>query len=141
MWPLACLSATGNRLGGFSKRAVAALSVPSRSALALLAGTLPLRYCAARFASKVSTWRLPVFRHAAGLVIADESVSDVVEVEAGGEEVSWSGPGRKRIRPNRNPPCTPRGYFGSSLSATCVEEAASRESFCGSSRRRQEEPH
>ena len=45
--------------------------------------------------------------HAAGLVTADDSVADVVEVEAGGEEVArvgGSGPGRKRIRLNRNSP-------------------------------------
>ena len=74
---------------------------PPKSALALLAGTLPLRYCAVRFASKVPTWRLPVSGHAAGLVTAESSVADVAEVGFGGEEVSWvsgSVPGRKRIR-------------------------------------------
>ena len=34
------------------------------------------------------------------------------------------GPGRKRIRLDRKPPCTPRG-FRSSISATGVEETAS----------------
>ena len=34
-------------------------------------------------------WRLPVPGHAAGLVTADDGVADVVEVEAGGEEVAW----------------------------------------------------
>ena len=37
---------------------------------ALLAGTLPLRYSAARFASETPTWRLTVSGHAAGLVSA-----------------------------------------------------------------------
>ena len=32
---------------------------PDRSAAALLAGDLPLRYCSARFAWKQPTWRLP----------------------------------------------------------------------------------
>ena len=32
---------------------------PDRSAAALLAGGLPLRYCSARFAWKLPTWRLP----------------------------------------------------------------------------------
>ena len=49
------------------------------SGRALLAGTLPLRYCAARFAGKTPTWRFPVW-------------------------VSGSGPGRKRIRLNRKTP-------------------------------------
>ena len=33
---------------------------PSGSAGALLDGTLPLRYCTTRFASRIPTWRLPV---------------------------------------------------------------------------------
>ena len=33
---------------------------PPGSGRALLAGTLPLRYCAARFAGRTPTWRLPV---------------------------------------------------------------------------------
>ena len=41
---------------------------PPRSGHALLAGTLPLRYCAARFACKTPTWRLPVFGHVARLI-------------------------------------------------------------------------
>ena len=61
---------------------------PPWSAPALLAGILPLRCCAVRFASKVPAWRLPVPGHAAGLVTADDGVADVVEVEAGGEEVA-----------------------------------------------------
>ena len=34
---------------------------PPRSVPALLGGTLPLRYYAARFANEVPTWRLPAF--------------------------------------------------------------------------------
>ena len=41
---------------------------PPRSGRALLAGTLPLRYCAARFAYSTPTWRLPVSGHVARLV-------------------------------------------------------------------------
>ena len=50
--------------------------------------------------------------HAAGLVAADLGVVIGGGVEVGDEEVHWvsgSGPGRKRIRLNRNTPCTPRG--------------------------------
>ena len=35
---------------------------------ALLAGTLPLRYCSAKFASRTPFWALPVPGHVAGLV-------------------------------------------------------------------------
>ena len=41
---------------------------PSKSGRALLNGTLPLRYCAARFACKTPTWRLPVSGHVARLI-------------------------------------------------------------------------
>ena len=41
---------------------------PSRSGAALLEGTLPLRYCTARFACKVPTWRLPAVGSVAGLL-------------------------------------------------------------------------
>ena len=41
---------------------------PPGSARALLAGTLPLRYCAARFACRVPTWHLLVSGHVARLV-------------------------------------------------------------------------
>ena len=36
---------------------------PPGSGRALLAGTLPLRYCAARFACRTRTWRLPESGH------------------------------------------------------------------------------
>ena len=36
----------------------------------LLAGTLPLKYCSARFRTRVPTWRLRVPGHAADLVHA-----------------------------------------------------------------------
>ena len=42
-----------------------------RSGTALLQGTLPLRYCAGRLASRIPTWRLPVDGHAGGLVTGD----------------------------------------------------------------------
>ena len=60
---------------------------PPGSARALLAGTPRLRYCTARFARGVSTWRLP--------------------------EVHWdggSGPGRKRTRLNRKTPAHRAGF-------------------------------
>ena len=44
---------------------------PSRSGRALLNGTLPLRYCVARFAYSTPTWRLPVSGQVRGLVAAN----------------------------------------------------------------------
>ena len=41
---------------------------PAKSGRALLNGTLPLLYCAARFACKTPTWRLPVSGHVARLI-------------------------------------------------------------------------
>ena len=80
---------------------------PSGSGRALLAGTLPLRCCATRFACKTFTWRLPDTGHVVDLVFAHNG--DVGEVLAGGvcQEVRWvrgSGPGRKRIRLNMKKP-------------------------------------
>ena len=78
-----------------------------RSGRALLNGTLPLRYCAARFAYSTPTWRLPVSGQVRGLVAAyPDTAGDL------GDEVvdlrvfrcSRSGPGRKRFRLNRKTP-------------------------------------
>ena len=43
---------------------------PPKSGRALLNGTLPLRYCAARFAYSTPTWRLPACGHVGRLVAA-----------------------------------------------------------------------
>ena len=102
---------------------VTAFSVPSWSSHALFAGTHSLRYCATRIAGKVPIWRLPVSGHVSSLVTADPGVADDGEAEVAGQEFHWvsvSGPGRKRIRLT-----TLRGWFSSSISATCVEEVAS----------------
>ena len=80
---------------------------PPWSSRALLAGTLPLRYCAAKFATKVPTWRLPVSGHAASLVTAHPRVADDGGAEVASWEVQWvsgSGTGRKRIRLKRKNP-------------------------------------
>ena len=65
--------------------------------------------------------------HAASLVTADLGVAGSGEAEVACREVHWvsgSGPGRKRIRLNRQTPCTPRGLC-CSISATSVEEITS----------------
>ena len=80
---------------------------PSRSGRALLNGTLPLRYCAVRFAHSTPTWRLPASGQVSRLVAAyPDSAGDY-----SGEVfalrvllVSKSGPGRKRFRLSRKNP-------------------------------------
>ena len=74
---------------------------PPGSGRALLAGTLHLRYCAARFACRTPTWRLPVSGHVACLVTAGLGSVGGGGAEVGSEGVHWaggSGPERKRIR-------------------------------------------
>ena len=73
---------------------------PPGSARAVLAGTLPLRCCAARFTGRTSTWRLPISSHVARLVTARPGVVQEAADDGAGREVHWvsgSGPGRKRI--------------------------------------------
>ena len=80
---------------------------PPGSGRALLAGTLPLRCCAARFACSGPTWRLPDSGHVAGLVTAVVGVAEQAVVDCAAHEVSWvsgSVSGRKRIRLNRKTP-------------------------------------
>ena len=80
---------------------------PSGSAGALLAGTLPLRYCTTRFAGRIPTWRLPVPGHAASLVTAGIEVPSALGIEVSCQRVHFvggSGPARKRIRLNRKTP-------------------------------------
>ena len=60
---------------------------PSGSAGALLDGTLPLRYCTSRFASRILTWRLPVPGHAAALVTADSEVPGSLGIEVSSRRV------------------------------------------------------
>ena len=80
---------------------------PPRSSVALLAGTLPLRYCSAKFACRVPFWTLPVPGHVYGLVTADVQAAQVSEAEVARLDVHFVGdfvPGRKRIRLNRKIP-------------------------------------
>ena len=57
---------------------------PSGSGRALLAGTLPLRYCAAQFARRTPTWRLPVSGHVVDLVTAGVDAMQEASVEGDG---------------------------------------------------------
>ena len=54
--------------GPFLDQLLLLFQYPPRSSGALLAGTLPLRYCFTRFACRVPTWRLPVSGHVVDLV-------------------------------------------------------------------------
>ena len=80
---------------------------PPKSDRALLNGTLPLRYFAARFAFSIPTWRLPVSGQVSRLVAA---YSELL-IDRGDEVVgltvlrgSKSGPVGKRFRLNRKTP-------------------------------------
>ena len=90
--------------GAFLDQLLLLFQYPPRSSRALLAGTIPLRYCSAKFARRVPFWTLPVLGHVAGLITADVQVAQVDEVEVGSREIHWvsgSGSARKRIRLNR----------------------------------------
>ena len=77
---------------------------PPKSGRALLNGTLPLRYCAARFACSTSTWRLPGTGYVERLIASHSGAGGcgggVARVHLGG----GSGSARKRFRLNRKTP-------------------------------------
>ena len=78
---------------------------PPRSSGALLAGTLPPRYCSAKFASRAPFWALRVPGHVAGLITVEVQAAQVGEAEVVRHGVHFagiSGSGRKRFRLNRN---------------------------------------
>ena len=82
---------------------------PPGSGRALLAGTLPLRYCFDRLACRTPTWRLPAFGGVGDLVADGHEVVSAV----GRREVFRdrnSGLRRKRIRLNRNTPAHLAGF-------------------------------
>ena len=73
---------------------------PFRSGRALLKGTLPLRYCAVRFAHSTPTWRLPVSGHVDRLIASHPGVGNCGGMVVRVRPVSDSGPARKRFRLN-----------------------------------------
>ena len=86
---------------------------PSKSWRVLLNGTLPLRYCAARFACSTPTWRLPV----SGFV--DRMVASHSGAGGCGGEVARVHPGRgsgssRKRRLNRKTPAHLAGFFSHS---------------------------
>ena len=89
---------------------------PVGSGRALLAGTLPLRYCFDRFACRPLTWRLPASGGVSDSVAASVAVRHEVVPAAGRREVFRvrnSGLRRKRIRLNRKNPAHLAGFGGS----------------------------
>ena len=88
----------------FLDELLALFRYPSGSGRALLAGTLPLRYCSTRFACLTPSWRLPVHGSVGNLVAAYSDAGHRVDFEEVGRDVFWvsgPGPGRKRTRLNR----------------------------------------
>ena len=86
-----------------------------KSGRALLTGTLPLRYCASRFASSTPTWRLRASGHVARLVAVHcEDAGDRGDevLGLGVHRVSGSGPVRKRFRLNKKTPAHLVRLFG-----------------------------
>ena len=71
----------------FFGQAFAAISLPPMSSGALLAGTLPLRYCSAKFASRTPFWALPIPGHVAGLVTDRVQAAQVDEVEVARRDI------------------------------------------------------
>ena len=61
---------------------------PPKSGRALIGGTLPLRYCVARFACKTPTWRLPASGHVRRLVAAYDETAGSRGDEVSGFRVS-----------------------------------------------------
>ena len=84
---------------------------PPRSGRALLNGTLPLRYCAARFAYSTPTWQLPVSGHVDRLIASHSGVGNCGGKVVRVRPVSDSGPARKRFRLNRKTPAHLAGFL------------------------------
>ena len=90
------------------------------------AGTLPLRYCAARFAHTTPTWQLPGTGYVERLIASHSGAGDCGSevLELGVHLVSRSGHVQKRSRLNRKTPAHLVGGIGS-FSSTRLEEVAS----------------
>ena len=70
----------------------------------MISGTLPLRYCAARFAFSTPTSRLPVSGHVDRSIASHSGAGDCRGKVVRVHPVSDSGPARKRFRLNRKTP-------------------------------------
>ena len=82
---------------------------PPESGRALLNGTLPLRYCAARFAKSTPTWRLPVSGRVSGLVAAySDNADDRGDEVVGLRVLRGSGSGPVAVALSTSPDVCPR---------------------------------
>ena len=101
----------------FLNKLLVLFGYPSGSAAALLAGVLPLRYCSARFACKLPTWRLPDRGRVCELVTEGVVVARVLGDDGIGRDLFPPSVGRagesfetrvlggiKRMRLNRKTP-------------------------------------
>ena len=104
---------------------------PISSGRALLSGTLPLRYCAARFACSTPTWRLPVSGHVGRLITSHPGAGNCRGKVARVYPGRGSGPARKRFRLNRKTPAHLAGFF--SHSRPRVWKRLRQDGFSGSS--------
>ena len=75
----------------FLDQLLSLFNYPSGSSGALLAGTLPLRYCSFKFAAKTPFWVLPVPGHVSGLVTVHDQAAAV-----GGVGVANRGSGSRK---------------------------------------------
>ena len=82
----------GAASGPFVDQLLLLFHYPPRSSGALLAGSLPLRYCSSKFASRTPFWVLPVPGHVAGLITVEDQATLVGKAEVAGRA---SGFGRK----------------------------------------------
>ena len=98
----------------------------------MIGGTLPLRYCVARFAYSSPTWRLPASGHVRRLIVAHAEAAggrgDEVS-SLGVSRVSRSRPLRKRFRLNRKTPAHLAGILAHSC--PCVWKRLRQVGFSG----------
>ena len=113
--------------GLFLEELLSLFRYPSKSGRALLNGTLPLRYCAARFACSTPTWRLPVSGHVERSITSHSGAGYCRGVHPG----CGSGPARKIFRLNRETPVHFAGFL--SHSRPRVWKRLRQDGFSGSS--------
>ena len=75
----------------FLDELLALFRYPSGSGRALLAGTLPLRYCSTRFACMTPSWRLPVHGSVGDLVAAYSDAGHRAAYDEVDRDVYWVG--------------------------------------------------
>ena len=113
-------------LASFLDQLLLLFHYPPRSSGALLAGSLPLRYCSSKFASRTPFWVLLFLGHVAGLITVEDQAAQVGEAEVARRGVDFVGAfgfGKKTISTKQKNTSTPRGTLYA-CSSTRVEEVA-----------------